>query len=31
MGLENKKSDKYRDLCSIIQKSLDKMNELKEK
>lgn len=31
MALENKKSDKYRDLSALIHKSLEKMSELKEK
>jgi hypothetical protein len=31
MALENKKSDKFRELSSIIHKSLEKMSELKEK
>lgn len=31
MALENKKSDKFRDLSVLIHKSLDKMTELKEK
>jgi hypothetical protein len=31
MSLENKKSDKYKDLSQLIHNSLDKMNELREK
>lgn len=31
MTLENKKSDKYRELSQLIHKSLEKMNELREK
>jgi hypothetical protein len=31
MALENKKSDKYKDLSQLIHKSLEKMGELKEK
>lgn len=31
MALENKKSDKYRELSQLIHKSLEKMGELKEK
>lgn len=31
MVLENKKSDKYRDLSQLIHKSLEKMSEIKEK
>lgn len=31
MALENKKSDKYKDLSLLIHKSLEKMGELKEK
>ena len=31
MALENKKSDKYRELSLLIHRSLDKMNELKDK
>jgi hypothetical protein len=31
MALENKKSDKFRELSTLIHKSLDKMGELKEK
>jgi len=31
MALENKKSDKYKELSALIHKSIDKMGELKEK
>ena len=31
MALENKKSDKYRELSQLIHKSIEKMSELKER
>ena len=31
MALENKKSDKYKELGNLIHKSLDKLGEIKEK
>ena len=31
MALENKKSDKYRELSGLVRKSIDKMAELKDK
>ncbi len=31
MALENKKSDKYRELSLLIHRSLEKMSELKER
>lgn len=31
MSLENKKSDKFRELSTLIHKSLEKMSELREK
>ena len=31
MVLENKKSDKFKELSQLIHKSLEKMGELKEK
>jgi hypothetical protein len=31
MSLENKKSDKYRELSTLVHKSIEKMGDLKEK
>jgi hypothetical protein len=31
MSLENKKSDKFRELSTLLHRSLEKMNELKDK
>jgi hypothetical protein len=31
MALENKKSDKYRELSTLVHKSIDKMGDLKDK
>jgi hypothetical protein len=31
MALENKKSDKYRELSTLIHKSIEKMSDLREK
>lgn len=31
MAYENKKADKYKDLCSLIKRSLEKMVDLREK